>query len=270
MEIQKGPRQLLSPHDDEPEAAFAASPRVDDNPPGAGIAERIRKLTTRYAGLDGTPLLRPLIEREFCGGLVVVSSFGTESAVILAMVAEIDRKTPVLFLDTGKLFGETLRYRDRLVARLGLCDVRTIAPDVSQLSAVDPEGVLWLSDPDACCGVRKVKPLNDALCGFDAWVSGRKRYHGARRAALPIFEADGRGRFKINPVAGWSRTRVREEFIRRNLPRHPLEAAGYLSVGCITCTDRVRPDEDPRAGRWRGLDKTECGIHLAWARRLEQ
>jgi phosphoadenosine phosphosulfate reductase len=254
--------QLLSPVDDEPEAAFAASPDVYGDQPATGIADRVHELAAGYAGLDGMFLLRPLIEREFCRRLAVVSSFGAESAVILAMAAEIDRTTPVLFLDTGKLFGETLGYRDRLIARLGLSDVRTIAPDVAQLSAADPEGMLWLHDPDACCRIRKIEPLKRALRGFDAWVSGRKRFHGADRAGLPIFEADGNTRIKINPLAGWSRAQVEEEFNHRDLPRHPLEADGYLSIGCMTCTDRVGPDEGPRAGRWRGLAKTECGIHL--------
>jgi len=244
---------------DDSEPAASASGALPERQPAA--AARLGGLDAKYGGLDGAALLRPLIQREFYGRLAVVSSFGTESAVILAMMAEIDRSTPVLFLDTGKLFGETLRYRDRLVARLGLCDVRTIAPDPRRLAVTDPEGMLWLRDPDSCCAVRKVEPLASALAGFDAWVSGRKRYQGAERAALPLFEADGDARVKINPLAGWSRSRVTEEFLRRDLPRHPLEADGYLSIGCITCSDRVRPGEDLRAGRWRGLDKTECGIH---------
>jgi phosphoadenosine phosphosulfate reductase len=181
--------------------------------------------------------------------------------VLLAMVAEVDPGTPVLFLDTGKMFGETLRYRDRLVARLGLSDVRTIAPEPVSLAMSDADGMLWSEDPDACCALRKVAPLGRALAGFDAWVSGRKRYQGGQRAALPIFETGADGRIKINPLAGWSRSRVTAELLRRDLPRHPLEADGYLSIGCYTCTDRVRPGEDLRAGRWRGLAKNECGIH---------
>jgi phosphoadenosine phosphosulfate reductase len=229
--------------------------------PSLSAAGEIVALTARYAGLDRLDLLRPLIEREFFGRLAVVSSFGAESAVILAMVADIDRKTPVLFLDTGKLFSETLRYRDRLVARLGLSNVRTITPDPASLSAADADGMLWLRDPDACCALRKVEPLGRALAGFTAWVSGRKRYQGAERVALPLFETDADRRVKINPLAGWSRARVVGELFRRDLPRHPLEAEGYLSIGCYTCTSRVQPGEDVRAGRWRGLDKTECGIH---------
>ena len=241
--------------EDEPELS------TPEPAPAAPQDGRAEWLTERYRGLDGAALLQPLVEREFAGRLAVVSSFGAESAVILAHIAEIDRETPVLFLDTGKLFSETLRYRDRLVALLGLRDVRTLTPDPWQVAANDPHGMLWLADPDACCAVRKVAPLETALAGFDAWISGRKRYHGGARTALPMFETDDRGRIKINPLAGWSKGRVEAEFAVRNLPRHPLEAQGYLSIGCITCTDRVRPGEDIRAGRWRDLSKTECGIH---------
>jgi phosphoadenosine phosphosulfate reductase len=231
-------------------------------PPDVSAAYRRDELAARYAGLDGAALLRPMLEAEFRGRLAVVSSFGAESAVILAHIAEIDPRTPVLFLDTGKLFGETLRYRDRLIARLRLEDVRTIVPNRQRLEAADPSGMLWLSDPDRCCAMRKVEPLARALGGFAAWVSGRKRYHGGARAELPAFEADEQGRIKVNPLAGWSRDRIAQEFAVRDLPRHPLEAEGYLSIGCFTCTDRVQPGEDPRAGRWRNFNKTECGIHL--------
>jgi phosphoadenosine phosphosulfate reductase len=250
---------------DETETASEAA--GGDEAPSLNAA-RAASLVARYAGLDGAALLRPLIECEFRGRLAVVSSFGAEAAIILALVTETDRDTPVLFIDTGKLFSETLRYRDRLVAHLGLRDVRTLVPDPRRLAAVDPEEALWLADPDACCAARKVEPLEQALAGFDAWVSGRKRYHGGRRSQLPVFECDAAGRIKINPLAGWSKARVDAEFASRGLPCHPLEAAGYASIGCITCTDRILPGEELRAGRWRGLDKTECGLHGPALRRL--
>jgi phosphoadenosine phosphosulfate reductase len=198
----------------------------------------------------------------------VVSSFGSESAALLALVAEIDQRVPVLFLDTGKLYGETLRYRDRLIAALRLSDVRTLHPRAEDLAADDADSMLWLADPDRCCALRKVAPLASALHGFEAWVSGRKRFQGAARATLPVFEADGAGRIKINPLAGWSRAQIEAVLATRNLPRHPMVADGYLSIGCMNCTDRVRPGEDPRAGRWRGRVKSECGIHLSLAPRL--
>lgn len=228
---------------------------------------RVAELTERYADCNGVALLRPLIECEFAGQVAIVSSFGAEAAVILAQVAEIDRDTPILFLDTGKLFSETLHYRDRLVAQLGLRDVRTIIPAAEGLGAVDPQGMLWLDDPDACCAARKVAPLASALSGFAAWVSGRKRYQGGARAALPVFEADGAGRIKVNPLAKWPKSRVDLEFASHGLPHHPLEAQGYVSIGCVTCTDRAHLGDEPRAGRWRGLPKTECGIHEIIRRR---
>ena len=234
-----------------------------DTQPTEETATAIRVLTERYAALDGAALLRPLIETEFAGCLAVVSSFGAESAVVLAHVAEIDRRTPILFLDTGRLFDQTLRYRDRLIRHLGLEDVRTIAPDPDRLRFEDRLSLLWLDDPDRCCTVRKVEPLVGALEGFTAWVSGRKRYQGGSRTALPTFETDGAGRVKINPLAGWSRDRIDQEFLRRGLPRHPLEAKGYSSIGCTTCTARTVVGEEPRSGRWRGRGKTECGIHLS-------
>jgi phosphoadenosine phosphosulfate reductase len=231
-------------------------------PPG-GIESPIAALAARYGALDGVALLRPLIETEFAGCLAIVSSFGAESAIVLAHVAEVDRRTPVLFLDTGWLFDETLRYRDRLIRLLRLEDVRSIAPNPERLAGEDRLSLLWLEDPDRCCAIRKVEPLIGALEAFSAWVSGRKRYQGEGRAMLPTFETDGAGRIKINPLANWSRDRIVREFLVHALPRHPLEAQGYASIGCVTCTARVTPGEEPRAGRWRGRDKTECGIHLS-------
>lgn len=223
-------------------------------------ARRLRELLDVYAGLSGEALLRPLIGSEFAGRIALVSSFGTESAALLGMVAAIDRSTPILFVDTGRLFGETLRYRDALIARLGLSDVRTIEPKPERVAAADPDGMLFHRDPDACCALRKVAPLNEALGGFDAWISGRKRYQGGARATLPIIEAAA-GRIKINPLAGWSFDQVEAAFLTYDLPRHPLEEEGFLSVGCMPCTARIAPGADRRAGRWAGMGKTECGIH---------
>ena len=224
-------------------------------------AERLRDLTDRYGKLDGADLLRPVLETEFPGRIALVSSFGAEAAVLLQIAAEIDRHLPVIFLDTGKLFGETLRYRDQLVKRFGLTDLRVIRPLEAEVEAADPQGVLWDSDPNGCCGVRKVEPLRRALAGFDAWISGRKRFHGALRTFLPVIEVSG-AKIKINPLARWSKLRIEEEFARHGLPRHPLEADGFLSIGCLPCTGRVAAGADHRAGRWAGRGKTECGIHL--------
>jgi phosphoadenosine phosphosulfate reductase len=192
--------------------------------------------------------------------LAVVSSFGTESAALLKVIADVDAAIPVIFLDTGWLFEETLAYRDTLIATLGLRDVRSIQPLEATLSLEDPNRELWFSDPDACCRIRKVEPLAWALAPFDAWINGRKRFQGGARAVIPVVEDDG-ARLKFNPFANVSREEIAAIYTSADLPPHPLLATGYLSVGCMPCTSRTAPDEDERAGRWRGRPKTECGIH---------
>jgi phosphoadenosine phosphosulfate reductase len=192
--------------------------------------------------------------------LALVSSFGTESATLLKVMADVDPAIPVIFLDTGWLFEETLAYRDTLIATLGLKDVRSIRPAEETLSREDPDRDLWFSDPDACCRIRKVEPLARALKPFDAWLNGRKRFQGSSRADIPVVEDDG-ARLKFNPFANVSREEIEAIFARAKLPRHPLVASGFLSVGCMPCTSRTAEGEDERAGRWRGRAKTECGIH---------
>ncbi len=194
--------------------------------------------------------------------LALVSSFGTESAALLKVMADVDPAIPVVFLDTGWLFEETLAYRDTLIATLGLRDVRSIQPSEATLSREDPDRDLWFSDPDACCRIRKVEPLQRALAPFGAWINGRKRFQGGLRATISVVEDDG-ARLKFNPFANVSREQIEAIFEAANLPPHPLASKGYLSVGCMPCTSRTSPDEDARAGRWRGRPKTECGIHTA-------
>jgi phosphoadenosine phosphosulfate reductase len=192
--------------------------------------------------------------------LALVSSFGTESAALLKVMADVDPAIPVIFLDTGWLFEETLAYRDTLIAALGLRDVRSIKPLEEALSRQDPDRELWFSDPDACCRIRKVEPLARALKPFSAWINGRKRFQGGARAEIPVVEEDG-AKLKFNPFANVSREEIEAIYKLAKLPPHPLVASGYLSVGCMPCSSRAAPDEDARAGRWRGRPKTECGIH---------
>jgi phosphoadenosine phosphosulfate reductase len=206
-------------------------------------------------------ILVSVLRELFPGKTAVVSSFGADSAVLLHLVATVDLATPVLFIDTGRHFPETLEYRDRLVAHLGLSDVRCIGPDDEEVARLDPGATRAKWDPDGCCAFRKVMPLERALRDFDAWISGRKRYQAASRLNLPVFEADGR-HVKVNPLASWSAVDTADYAARHGLPHHPLFDQGYLSIGCAPCTSLVRPGEDARAGRWRGFDKTECGIHL--------
>ncbi|MBP7334768.1 phosphoadenylyl-sulfate reductase [Niveispirillum sp.] len=225
------------------------------------LQARARDLNARYGHLTGVELLRPLIETEFKDQLALVSSFGTESAILLHQVAQIDKALPVLFVNTRKLFGETLRYKRKLVETLGLTGVRELSPTVEAEAAHDKDGLLWRTNNTACCDFRKVRVLDAGLAPFGAWITGRKRYQATTRIELPLFEAAD-GRIKVNPLAGYTRADVEAYLDRHDLPRHPLEEDGYLSIGCMPCTDRVAQGEDIRAGRWRGQEKTECGIHL--------
>ncbi|MBU6299807.1 MAG: phosphoadenylyl-sulfate reductase [Alphaproteobacteria bacterium] len=209
---------------------------------------------------DAHGIVELALKGEFAGKTALVSSFGAESAVLLHLMAEIDPSTPVLFLNTGKLFGETLRYRDRLQERLGLGDIRSLAPHLSDNVARDPEGTLWARDTDSCCEFRKVIPLKRALEGFAAQITGRKRFQTKNRAAMQAVEFF-EGRFRFNPLADWSQGDLEAYMIEHALPRHPLVEDGYPSIGCMPCTRRVTVGEDYRAGRWAGLEKDECGIH---------
>lgn len=226
----------------------------------AVTADQVAALNLRYSGVDAATMLRELLAGELAGRVATVSSFGAESAVLLHLVASIDRATPVIFVNTQKMFGETLAYRDELVERLGLTDLRVQRPDPHRLALRDATGLRWSYDPDGCCEIRKVEPLRRALAPFDAWISGRKGFQGRTRIALPRFEID-EGRLKINPLADWTKSELDAYFIAHDLPPHPLEAQGFPSIGCVPCTSAVAPGEDARAGRWRGWDKTECGIH---------
>lgn len=196
--------------------------------------------------------------------LALVSSFGAESAVLLHMVSRIKPDMPVLFLDTGMLFGQTLDYRKNLASRLGLTDVRDLRPAYQDLAVADPKANLWQSDTDACCNVRKVLPLDRALIDFDAWITGRKRFHGGDRLSLPVVEqADSQ--VKFNPLANWGKAELDAYMAEHDLPAHPLVAQGFPSIGCWPCTKPVEEGSDVRAGRWQGQEKTECGIHVARA-----
>jgi phosphoadenosine phosphosulfate reductase len=200
----------------------------------------------------------------FEGRLAVVSSFGAESAVLLHLAAGVDPDIPVLFLDTGMLFGQTLDYRRKLALRLGLTDVRDLRPRFEDLATTDPNADLWRRDTDACCHIRKVIPLDTALEGFEAWITGRKRFHGGDRVRLPVVEETG-GRLKFNPLANWSKADLDAYAQIHDLPAHPLVAQGFPSIGCWPCTEAVEDGADVRAGRWAGSQKTECGIHTARA-----
>ena len=232
--------------------------RIDTGP--AYTQDDADALNARFEGVDTATMLRELFAEDTLGRVAVVSSFGTESAVLLDLVAEADPEIPVIFVDTLKMFPETLEYRETLIKTLGIRNASVVQPKPEVLAVKDENGLRWSYDPDGCCDIRKVEPLARAKQGLDAWISGRKAFQSVTRANLPRFEVE-EGRLKINPLGDWVKDDLEAYFAEHDLPRHPLEAQGYLSVGCAPCTSKVAPGEDPRAGRWRGWDKTECGIH---------
>ncbi|NKB28114.1 MAG: phosphoadenylyl-sulfate reductase [Rhodobacteraceae bacterium] len=225
------------------------------------IRERAADLTARWGADTAEDVLAYALDSAEIGTTALVSSFGAESIVLLHMVARIDRTTPVIFLNTGFLFRETRDYQRSVAAKLRLTDLRVIEPDREELFLNDPDAQLHRNNPDACCDLRKTRPLARALEPFEAWITGRKRIHGGRRVDLPVYEADG-NRLKINPLTAWSPAEITTYMRRNGLPKHPLVDKGFKSIGCDPCTTRVRDHEDARAGRWRGKAKTECGIHF--------
>lgn len=218
-------------------------------------------LEARSGKLEPEQVIALSLDRFEEGEVAAVSSFGADSAILLHMIAAIDRHTPVVFLDTGKHFGETLDYRDQLADDLGLTNIRIIEPDLAALDRDDPDGKLHKSDTDACCAIRKVEPMTRGVAPFRAWLTGRKRFQSAARNGMPVFEAVGE-RIRINPLAHWGTSKLAAYMRRHDLRENPLVAFGYLSIGCFPCTEPAQPGDDIRSGRWAGLAKTECGIHL--------
>ncbi|NDW45724.1 phosphoadenylyl-sulfate reductase [Ruegeria sp. PrR005] len=225
------------------------------------LTQKVAALNARYKHHSATDVMHGALREA--GNIALVSSFGAESVVLLHMAAVIDRQVPVLFIDTQMLFAETLVYQQEVSERLGLRNVHVIRADADDVARDDPYGALRLRDTDACCTLRKTIPLQRALAGYDGWITGRKRFQAGTRAALDFFEVeDGTGRIKVNPLAHWAPEDVRAYMEENRLPRHPLVAQGYPSIGCAPCTSPVAPGEDPRAGRWRNQTKEECGIHF--------
>ncbi|ORE96279.1 phosphoadenylyl-sulfate reductase [Acuticoccus yangtzensis] len=227
------------------------------------VEDRADDLNRRYGELSPAELIGTMAYHFFPERMALVSSFGADSVTMLSIVAEVKPDLPVLFLQTGKHFDETLRYRDEIAKRLGLTNIIDLYPEPLALAKEDPDGTLHARDQDACCAIRKVHPLARALRPYDAWITGRRRHQTFARRQMPVIEADGR-HVKLNPIAAWSQEDVDAYIDARDLPRHPLVADGYPSIGCAPCTARVAAGEDARAGRWGDSGKTECGIH--WMR----
>jgi phosphoadenosine phosphosulfate reductase len=230
----------------------------------------LSRLQMFYGEMDAPALLRAMIKEEFAGQIALISSFGADAALMLALVSEVDKATPVFFLETQKHFPETLAYAKELTDRIGLTQVHWLRPDAEMIARIDPAGDLWSTQPNRCCWLRKVEPLNRAVeaLGIKALITGRKRYQTAERSEMHAIELDDKGIFRINPIAEWSRERQKKEVADRALPVHPLVAQGYPSIGCAPCTQPVAEGQDERAGRWAhtiGIEneqKAECGIHL--------
>jgi len=230
------------------------------------VDERLARLNGELREASAQTILRVSLIREWPDQITYVSSFGAESAAMLALIADVDPNLPIIFLETGMHFPQTLDYKEEITERLGLTNVRDFAPSETERKVLDPKNDLWKTDPDPCCELRKVRPLEPALNGFTAWITGRKRFHGGARLSLPVFE-HASGRFKVNPMASWTQEDIDRFFIFRGLPKHPLVAQGYPSIGCWPCTKPAVDPSDVRSGRWAGQGKTECGLHVEKAER---
>ena len=226
------------------------------------VATRVATLNARYRHHSATAVLEHALKDHDLGRVALVSSFGAESVVLLHLVSIIAPETPVLFVDTRMLFAETLDYQREVAEKLNLCDLRTIRANPNRVAFDDPDGTLHQFNTDACCNVRKIEPLERALSEFDGWITGRKRFQGHGRETVEFFESEGDLRIEVNPLAHWDRDDIGEYMVNNRLPRHPLVAKGYPSIGCAPCTTPVKEGEDPRAGRWRSSEKVECGIHF--------
>lgn len=242
--------------------ALASSNLAEAKAPRASDLE-IVALNGMFDEQDTLGVIRYALEELLPGEpLAVVSSFGADSAVLLHHIAQVDPHKEVLFLETGKHFVETLEYVETIKQRFGLTNIRFLEPDAADLKRFDPHGTLWETDPDSCCHIRKTEPLKGALDQYAGWITGRRRHQTQERGVLPHFELTSDVRIKVNPLAYWTYEDVKAYKAEHDLPEHPLVQHGYRSIGCAPCTSATREGEDPRAGRWRGLNKAECGIHF--------
>jgi phosphoadenosine phosphosulfate reductase len=224
-----------------------------------GLLQLVADLNAEMRHHSATDVIRRAL--DVIRPLPLVSSFGAESVALLHLTAMVDRDVPVIFIDTEMLFTETLVYQQEVAERLGLRNLRILRS--REIAARDPSGTLHKSDPDACCALRKTAPLRAALKGSNGWITGRKRFQSESREALDFFEVEPENaRIKVNPLAYWTADDVAEYIAENRLPRHPLVAKGYPSIGCAPCTSPVNAGEDIRAGRWRNSEKQECGIHF--------
>ncbi len=201
--------------------------------------------------------------KEFAGSFAMTSSFGPESGVLLHMVSLLDPNLPVLFLETGYHFKETLEYRDQLAKMFGLKNIIDLRADQTKKAALIEKhaGVPYEKDPDACCYINKVEPLDNELKKYDAWMSGIRRHQTDVRKSIRIVEAYEGGQYKVSPLANYTSRDSWWYLKEHSIPQHPLYEKGYLSIGCWPCTRPIQAGDDERSGRWAGKTKKECGIH---------
>jgi len=219
------------------------------------------RLESRFARLKASSLVRLAIEDLFPGRIALVSSFGADAAALLHMVSQIDKATPVIFVDTGQHFPETLAYRDEIVRRFGL-NLVELEPIMPRPEFAERYGLdLYARNPDLCCHINKVEPLRRYLPGVRAWINGRRRDQASTRQEIRVVEAYQEGLYTVNPLASWTSRDTFYYLERHGIPLHPLFEQGYASIGCAPCTRPVLPGEHERDGRWAGQSKTECGLH---------
>ena len=236
-------------------------------PPSQVELTRLHNVAARlgeaWHGLSTLEVLAQALAGDaFVRNPAVVSSFGADSSVLLHMVSTVSADAQVIFIDTGFHFPETLTYRNDLTKILGLQNVRTASVDPIAEKRLDAYRRLHLNQPDSCCDLRKVAVLDRHLRMNDAWISGQRRSQSSTRTSVAVVEVDeSRGKIKVNPLANWSDNEVAAYKAKHGLPEHRLVTKGYPSIGCRPCTSAVRQGEDQRAGRWRGQQKLECGLH---------
>ncbi len=193
--------------------------------------------------------------------LFSTSSFQTHSVVLLHILSQIDRSIPIYFINTGYHFPETVAYRDQIVDRLGL-NLRDIYSAVPRNMQKDAAGRLFFaSDPDFCCHLNKVQPLDNLLPKYDVWINGVRADQSAVRKAMKVEQPAKYGVVRFHPMLDWSSRAIETYLKEHKLPRHPLESQGYLSIGCEPCTRKFDPNMSEREARWFGLNKTECGLN---------
>jgi phosphoadenosine phosphosulfate reductase len=236
-------------------------PDGDLRQPAAGLLDELARESTGLESAEPPEIIRWAADR-FGPRLTMATAFGPEGCLIIHWLAQVAPRTHVFYLETGYQFPETLALRDKLARRYGIeVALERPATTVEEYERLHG-GPLYRSDPNRCCGDRKLAVIRRVLTSFDAWMSGIRRDQSADRQVAPIVGWDRKfGVVKVSPLANWTKARVWDLIIREDIPYNPLHDKGYVSIGCAPCTRAILDGEDERAGRWSGTAKTECGLH---------